>query len=46
MYSSRSTTLMPLDTAHDYFYKLEAFSATGQLLKSWAPVFVPRFVQQ
>jgi len=43
VYSSRSTELMPLDTAHDYFYKLEAFSSTGALLKSYSPVFVPKF---
>lgn len=35
--------LVPPDTANDYFYKLEAFSATFQLLKSYSPVFVPKF---
>ena len=32
------------DTANDYFYKMESFSATNDLLKSYAPVFVPKFV--
>jgi len=44
IYSSRSPELVPLDTAHDYFYKLEAFLSTGVLLKSYSPVFVPKFV--
>jgi len=35
--------LIPPDTANDYFYKLEAFSSTGALLKSYSPVFVPKF---
>jgi hypothetical protein len=37
--------LVPPDTANDYFYKLEAFSAMGLLLKNYPPVFVPRFVR-
>jgi hypothetical protein len=37
--------LIPPDTANDYFYKLEAFSAMGVLLKNYPPVFVPRFVR-
>jgi hypothetical protein len=36
--------LVPVDTTNDYFYKLEAFSATGILLRSYLPVFVPRFL--
>jgi hypothetical protein len=36
--------LIPPDTANDYFYKMDAFSATDLLLKSYAPVFVPKFV--
>jgi len=39
-----ATDLVPLDAANDYFYRMEAFSATGQLLKTYAPVFVPKFV--
>ena len=35
---------VPPDIANDYFYKLEAFSATSQLLKSYAPVLIPKFV--
>jgi hypothetical protein len=34
--------LVPPDTATDYFYKIEAFSSTGQLLKTYSPVFLPR----
>jgi len=37
--------LVPPDTANDYFYKLEAFSAMGLLLKNYPPVFVLRFVR-
>ncbi len=37
--------LVPPDSANDYFYKLEAFSATGQLLKSYAPLFIPKVVE-
>jgi hypothetical protein len=36
---------VPADTPVDYFYKLEAFSATGQLLKSYAPLFIPKVVE-
>ena len=36
---------VPPDTATDYFYKLEAFSATEQLLKSYAPLFIPKVVE-
>lgn len=36
---------VPPDTANDYFYKLEAFSTTGQLLKSYAPLFIPKVVE-
>jgi len=39
------TDLVLLDAANDYFYKLEAFSATGLLLKSYAPVFIPKVVE-
>ncbi|TAJ78429.1 hypothetical protein EPO44_20040 [bacterium] len=35
---------IPVDIANDYFYKLEAFSAMGLLLKSYTPVFIPKFV--
>ncbi len=38
------TAPIPVDTANDYFYKLEAFSATGLLLKSYTPVFIPKVV--
>lgn len=37
------SALVPPDTANDYFYKLEALSATGLLLKSYPSVFVPTF---
>jgi len=37
--------LVPPDGANDYFYKMDAFSATGVLLKSYAPVFIPKVVQ-
>jgi hypothetical protein len=34
---------VPPDTSKDYFYKLEAFSTTSKLLKSYLPIFIPRF---
>lgn len=36
---------VPPDGANDYFYKMDAFSATGLLLKSYSPVFIPKVVQ-
>jgi len=36
--------LVPPDGANDYFYKMDAFSATGLLLKSYTPVFIPKVV--
>ncbi len=36
--------LVPPDGANDYFYKIDAFSATGLLVKSYAPVFIPKVV--
>jgi len=35
---------VPPDGANDYFYKMDAFSATGLLLKSYTPVFIPKVV--
>jgi len=32
------------DGLNDYFYKMDAFSATGLLLKSYTPVFIPKVV--
>jgi len=40
------TDIAPADTANDYFYKMDAFSATGQLLKSFSPVFVPKYAEE
>jgi hypothetical protein len=37
--------VIPPDTTIDYFYKMDAFSATNLLLKSYAPVFLPKFVR-
>lgn len=37
---------VPADPATDYFYRMEAFSGTGQLLKRYAPVFLPKFVKE
>jgi hypothetical protein len=34
---------IPPDTTKDYFYKMEAFSATNLLLKSYTPLFLPKF---
>lgn len=42
MYTAKEST--PPDTANDYLYKMEAFSSSGQLLKSYAPVFLPKSV--
>jgi hypothetical protein len=36
---------VPPDTTNDYFYKMEAFSATNLLLKSYTPVFLPKFAR-
>ncbi|TAJ83568.1 hypothetical protein EPO44_16945 [bacterium] len=36
--------LVPPDGANDYFYKMDAFSAIGLLLKSYTPVFIPKVV--
>lgn len=38
-------SLVPADPANDYFYRMETFSGTGQLLKRYAPVFLPKFVK-
>jgi len=45
-YYDTADNLLPFDTANDYFYKMEAYSATGQLLKSYSPVFVPKYVEE
>jgi len=37
---------VPADPVTDYFYRMEAFSGTGQLLKRYAPVFLPKFVKE
>lgn len=36
---------IPPDTTIEYFYKMDTFSATNLLLKSYAPVFLPKFVR-
>jgi hypothetical protein len=35
---------IPPDGLNDYFYRLEAFSGAGLLLKTYEPVFVPKVV--
>lgn len=37
---------IPPDTTKDYFYKMEAFSATNLLLKSYTPLFLPKFARE